>query len=282
MKQSLDPKHRLIPIISIKPVSRTGEKHRRPFAPDLLQRGSGVPTASYATMEPNLHARGLSIDLVALVASFTWDLDSASAAGHLEIVELLLHLRRASPVRCSFRALNAAAQNGFLFVVQTLHWSGIASCSTFAMNMAAANGHLEIVQFLHFHRPEGCTSYAMDAAAAKGHLDVVKFLHFHRTEGCTTAAMDLAAAQGHLQVVEFLHRYRFEGATVAAIDRAAQNGHLTVVKFFREVRQQGFTQLAIVWAGANGYMDVVRYLQPSRDRRNGLGGLLGVSRVLVC
>ncbi|KAF1782799.1 Ankyrin repeat-containing domain [Phytophthora cactorum] len=122
----------------------------------------------------NLHLHSLSIDLVALVASFAWDLDSASAAGHLEIVQLLLHLDRSSPVRCSFRALNAAAQNGFLYV------------------------------FLHFHRSEGCTSYAMDAAAAKGHLEVVKFLHFHRTEGCTTAAMDLAAAQGHLQVVDLL------------------------------------------------------------------------------
>ncbi|KAG7382432.1 hypothetical protein PHYPSEUDO_004863 [Phytophthora pseudosyringae] len=246
---------------------------------DLLPRHKSLGAAMGP---PNLHLRGLSVDVVALVASFAWDLDSASAAGHLEVVQLLLHLRRSSPVRCSFRALNAAAQNGFLAVVRALHESGIASGSTFAMNMAAANGHLAMVQFLHFHRPEGCTSYAMDAAAAKGHLDIVKFLHFHRTEGCTTAAMDLGAARGHLHVVEFLHRYRTEGATVAAIDRAAQNGHLRVVQFCREARPEGFTHLAIRWASANGHTDVVRYLQPSRGRRSALGALLQDGRLLVC
>jgi heme/copper-type cytochrome/quinol oxidase subunit 4 len=230
----------------------------------------------------SLHLRGLSTDLVALVASFAYDLDSAAAAGHLEVVRLLLRLRRASPVRCSFRALNAAAAGGFLAVVQALHASGVASCSTFAMNMAAAHGHLHVVRFLHLHRSEGCTSYAMDAAAAKGHLDVVRFLHFHRTERCTTAALDLAAAQGHLQVVLFLHRHRTEGGTVPPIDRAAQNGHLRVVQFCREARPEGFTQLAILWASANGHMDVVRYLQPSRGRRSALGTLLGDGRLLVC
>ncbi|RLN56632.1 hypothetical protein BBJ28_00024638, partial [Nothophytophthora sp. Chile5] len=179
--------------------------------------------------------RALHVDLVALVASFAWDLDAAAASGLLDVVKLLL---RSSHVACSFRALNAAARHGHLEVVRVLHGSALVSCSAFAMNMAAANGHLDVVQFLHEHRSEGCTSYAMDAAAARGHFEVVQFLHFNRREGCTTAAMDLAAAQGHLEVVEFLHRHRTEGATVAAIDRAAQNGHLRVVQFCREMRHE--------------------------------------------
>jgi hypothetical protein len=40
-----------------------------------------------------------------------------------------------------------------------------------AMNGAACNGHLDVVQFLHEHRKEGCTIIAMNYAARNGHLD---------------------------------------------------------------------------------------------------------------
>ncbi|EGZ14839.1 hypothetical protein PHYSODRAFT_509529, partial [Phytophthora sojae] len=55
-----------------------------------------------------------------------------------------------------------------------------------AMDLAAKNGHLEMVEWLGTHRYEGCTVAAMDAAAGRGHLEVVKWLHRHRSEGCTT------------------------------------------------------------------------------------------------
>ena len=45
-----------------------------------------------------------------------------------------------------------------------------------AMNWAAENGHLDIVQWLHTNRNEGCTKYAMDVALSNGHLDVLQWL----------------------------------------------------------------------------------------------------------
>ena len=43
-----------------------------------------------------------------------------------------------------------------------------------AMDWAAENGHMHVVQWLHENRKEGCTTDAMDYAARNGHLDVVK------------------------------------------------------------------------------------------------------------
>ncbi|GLE09006.1 hypothetical protein PINS_up020481 [Pythium insidiosum] len=59
------------------------------------------------------------------------------------------------------------------------------ACTTKAMDQAAANGHLAVVEYLHANRMEGCTTAAMDYAALRNHLDIVRFLHANRSEGCT-------------------------------------------------------------------------------------------------
>ena len=74
-----------------------------------------------------------------------------------------------------------------------------AKCSTNAMDSAARDGHIEVVQWLHENRSEGCTTYAMDLAASNGHLEVVKWLHENRFEGCLTEAIDYAALFGSEQ-----------------------------------------------------------------------------------
>ena len=45
-----------------------------------------------------------------------------------------------------------------------------------AMNWAAENGHLPVVQWLHANRQEGCTTLAINWAAKNGHLDIVQWL----------------------------------------------------------------------------------------------------------
>jgi len=56
--------------------------------------------------------------------------------------------------------------------------------TTAAMDGAAANGHLNVVQWLQQNRTEGCTEAAMDGAASNGFLEAVQWLHENRTEGC--------------------------------------------------------------------------------------------------
>lgn len=84
-------------------------------------------------------------------------------------------------------------------------------CTREAMDGAAANGHLDVVQWLHENRQEGCSIRAMNHAALNGHLEVVKWLHEVRRGSCTNSAMDNAAKNGHLEMVKFLHFNRKEG-----------------------------------------------------------------------
>ncbi|KDO28659.1 hypothetical protein SPRG_06514 [Saprolegnia parasitica CBS 223.65] len=100
--------------------------------------------------------------------------------------------------------LDDIAGRGFLPLVRTLHERG-CSCSERAMDYAAANGHLEVVQFLHFNRTEGCTTYALDRAIYNGHFDVVCFLIEHRMEGASPNILDRAAADSRIDIDQYLH-----------------------------------------------------------------------------
>lgn len=138
--------------------------------------------------------------------------------------------------------VNWAAENGFIAVLEYLSYT----CQEFtvtAMDLAAANGHLHVVQWLHENRSEGCTTAAMDGAAEAGHLEVVEWLHENRSEGCTTAAMDGAAEAGHLLVVQWLDEYRREGCSFNAFECAAIWGHLRVIDWLFEHRPEGFRNL---------------------------------------
>ncbi|KDO19145.1 hypothetical protein SPRG_15712 [Saprolegnia parasitica CBS 223.65] len=68
-----------------------------------------------------------------------------------------------------------------LSLVKRLHARpAIGICSQLAMDTAAANGDLEIVQFLHQHRSEGCSRLAFKRA--KKHKAVLAFLKKNRPQ----------------------------------------------------------------------------------------------------
>ncbi|TMW58636.1 hypothetical protein Poli38472_010195 [Pythium oligandrum] len=117
-----------------------------------------------------------------------------------------------------------------------------ATVSIHAMDEAAVNGHLQVVEYLHEASSEGCTTRAMGEAAGNGNLHVVKWLHEHRTEGCTTQAMRNAAENGHFEILQFVHECRTEGCTIEAIESAARSGHLEIVQFLHEVCGLRITQ----------------------------------------
>ncbi|KAL2914764.1 hypothetical protein HK105_205695 [Polyrhizophydium stewartii] len=182
-----------------------------------------------------------------------------------------------------------AAAAGWRDLVERLHkMDPAADWMAGALDRAAAEGHLAVVEFLHANRPEGCTQEAMDEAAVGGHLDVVMFLDRHRREGCTTAAMDGAAANGHLAIVKYLHEFRAEGCTTEAMDGAATNGQLAMVRWLHAHRAEGCTTKAVDGAAANGHLDVVQWLLNHRAEggtQNGMdgavvGGHVEVAQVL--
>uniref|UniRef100_A0AAV1UXA2 Ankyrin repeat protein n=1 Tax=Peronospora matthiolae TaxID=2874970 RepID=A0AAV1UXA2_9STRA len=188
-------------------------------------------------------------------------MDGAAANGHLAVVQYL-HDQRA--VGCTVKAMDSAARNGYLEVVRFLHTRRTEGCTVAAMNGAARNGHLDVVQFLHGHRSEGCSTAAMDGAAAGGFLSIMQFLHENRSEGCTTKAMDGAAQSGHLEVVRYLHTQRKDGCTTDAMDGAALVGNLPIIIFLHNNRKEGCTTKAVDGAAWRGHLDVVKFLVINR------------------
>ncbi|RHY16336.1 hypothetical protein DYB36_006238 [Aphanomyces astaci] len=162
---------------------------------------------------------------------------------------------------------NKYAENGDLeYLVEN---SDNLNFSTGAMDLAAANGHLDVVQWLHVHRSEGCTTKAFDGACANGRIAVVTWLHLNRMEGGTSEAMDGAASNGHLDVVKFLHKHRHdkERCTPAALDHAAGHGHLAVVVWLHFNRSEGCTTLAMDKAALNGHVEILNFLLEHRKER---------------
>ncbi|KAF4129994.1 Ankyrin repeats domain-containing protein [Phytophthora infestans] len=160
----------------------------------------------------------------------------------------------------SQQAMDVAAGNGSVEMLQWLLSKHPSKVTEDAMNRAACGGHLEMVQWLHRNRSEGCTEKAMDGAASKGHFDVVKWLHAHRSEGCTSAAMDEAAGNGHLEVVQWLHANRNEGCTIKAMDGAARCGHLNVIKWLHANRSEGCSAKAVRTAVDEGHLATLHWL----------------------
>lgn len=188
-------------------------------------------------------------------------IQSAAAAGHLEIVK---RLHEQWQGLSSATVMDYAAQNGQLDVVAWLHEHRTEGCTTQAMDKAALYGHLDVIKWLHHNRSEGCTTRAMDDAAAKGHLEIVQWLDANRSEGCTTWAMNAAAASNQLGVVRWLHTNRHEGCTTWAMDDTAANGHLAVVQWLHEHRTEGCTTRAMDIAASNGHLEVVQWLHAHR------------------
>ena len=125
------------------------------------------------------------------------------------------------------RVVDYASCYGNLEIVKYLTAIG-ASCSTSAMDWAARNGYLDIVQWLHFNRSEGCTTSAMDFAAEFGHIDIVQWLHFNRSEGCSANALRSAALNGHINVVKYLYENSLVTdchSYISALELAKRCGH---------------------------------------------------------
>jgi hypothetical protein len=140
-----------------------------------------------------------------------------AATGNLNKVVSHPYYRRANTQALMTAAIDAAAINNHIEVVRNLYHCG-AECSIDAINGAAENGHLEMVEWIHTFLNADCTTLAMDSAAANGHLGVVVWLHENRNEGCTQQAMNKALLNNHYDVVLWLLKNRTE----CKVDEAIQ------------------------------------------------------------
>ncbi|RLN96572.1 hypothetical protein BBJ28_00014365 [Nothophytophthora sp. Chile5] len=228
------------------------------------------------------------------VINYTSAMDAAASKGYLDIVRFLhekaalrqgeeesmgvppsgdkqkkLGKRKRRP-SCSKMAMDHAAWNNRMEVVQWLHTNRTEGCTKNALVFSATNGHLEMVQWLLENTRAFCTPAVMDGAAQNGHLAVVQWLHENRTEGCTTRAMDGAARCGHLEVVQWLHVNRSEGCTASAMDLAAANGHFEILLFLHSQRSVGCNEYAFRNTKINRQAHILAWLKQHYLDSNGL------------
>ena len=145
--------------------------------------------------------------------------ESAILGGHLHIVKWLHEEKGITNAVAGY--IDAARRDQLDMLKYLFEKEVIATPYLFPISAAAEAGFLEVVQWLHLHTKTECTERAMDAAAGQGHLHIVQWLHENRTEGCTRRAMDRAASNGHLDVVMWLYENRTEGCSRKTIEGAA-------------------------------------------------------------
>lgn len=80
------------------------------------------------------------------------------------------------------------------------HYATSEGCTTEAMDVAAGNNYLDIVQWLHANHTQGCTTEAMDQAAANGHFEMVQSLRANRPQSHSVDAIDKAAEGGDSRI----------------------------------------------------------------------------------
>ena len=98
--------------------------------------------------------------------------------------------------------INMAVKSGNLESVVFLHELNLENSATKrAIDDAANNGYLDIVKFLIENRDEGCSFDAIDRSCLYNHLDVVKYFTEYTNVECSTKAMNWAAT-----VFSFLFR----------------------------------------------------------------------------
>ncbi|OWZ04601.1 hypothetical protein PHMEG_00023469 [Phytophthora megakarya] len=112
-----------------------------------------------------------------LKKDFKRALEEVVVHGNLEVVKWLHVIATTTNW---YRAISNASQK--------------TKCTIAAMNGAAANGHLSVVEWLHDSIRQAYTTEAMDGAARNGHLDVVRWLHENCTEDCSEKAILRAAS----------------------------------------------------------------------------------------
>lgn len=201
-------------------------------------------------------------------------MDNAAADGYLHIVKWL-HTNRSEG--CTTKAMDKAAASGRLDMVKWLHANRSEGCTTGAMDRAAYNEHFHIVEWLHQNRSEGFTTSAIDTLVRrcirkqvgspdeKKRVEIIRFLLSHRSEGCSDHAMDIAAANGNLPMLQLLHESSTAGCTVDAMDKAAAHGWLDIVKWLHSNRSEGCTTAAMDGAAASGHLKVVKWLHSNRS-----------------
>lgn len=147
---------------------------------------------------------------------------------------------------------------------------GASMITEAAMDGAAANDHLDVLEYLHANSTKGCTGAAIVRAATNGQEEVVRWLLEHRATECLSRDTTSGTSGGSRA-----SSTRLRTSIVAAMEGAAKNGHMAVVRLLHD-RWVGSPsssadsadtgdlvlslRSALVAAAANGHLDTMKWL----------------------
>ena len=158
-------------------------------------------------------------------------------------------------------------------VVAYLSENRFEGCTTEAMDLAASNGHVHVLQYLHTHRTESYTEKAFDQAAGNGHVGVMEWLvntyHHDSIVKHSSRALDLAATNGRLDVLLWIHTHLIHHPTHpmtelkptrTAFDQSAGNGYLDILKHLVATYDDLISITSVELAARNGHVVALQWL----------------------
>ncbi|OQR90246.1 hypothetical protein THRCLA_09398 [Thraustotheca clavata] len=195
----------------------------------------------------------------------------------LDKTKVFVYKKHFSNKVCCGHAVDGAASNGHIEIVQILH----DFPATKAVDMAARNGHLELIKYLQTHRNEGCTEKAYRSATRTNRFDILKYLLANNCCRIKIFFEDLcldASGCNNIDMLEFcmdqLHTELTQYSKKLMLQKAAMLGQLETVKWLHEVKGFEWTSTMLQEVKCRGHNAVVRYLNAAGYCENNYDSLL--------
>ncbi|EGG15191.1 hypothetical protein DFA_10017 [Cavenderia fasciculata] len=194
-------------------------------------------------------------------------LDNVAASGRLDIFKYLEH-RYKDTIVCSTQAIDGAALNGHVEMIDYLYKNRQEQCTVAAIENACRNGHLKVLEYLRNHHPiwQFCSFNSWLLAAGGGHTNVLEFHKLYTNNNNNNYDINTgilsACAGGHLDTVVYLcgQGNHHDQRVGDQINLVAQVGNLELFKYIVETYQTVPTARAIEFAAQFGHLDIISYI----------------------
>ncbi|KAJ3110468.1 hypothetical protein HDU96_006599 [Phlyctochytrium bullatum] len=220
--------------------------------------------------------------------------DEAAAGGHLAVLQFLYRCGRYGG--CSARAVDKAAEGGYLDVIKWLRTVRNAGCTGDALFYAARGGNLEVVEYLQKEMEQEPSSSSYYDTHAGGYLEVefrvLRLLHEEFGWPLTSDLLKHVVTTGQpedfcycvkriphlvagdvrnlfktpknwLRMLKSLHDFHGDNKEIwvdSNWDELANHGHADMLEFLYEHRREGCTKNGLESAAQRGHVHVVELL----------------------
>eukprot|EP01132_Coremiostelium_polycephalum_P000030 gene30-43_t len=184
-------------------------------------------------------------------------LNQAAKNGHLSIIESFIDKVTQPAID---NAISTAAKHGYEQIVMYLVDKATKQGKNEALKEGAIKGNQSMVAFLLSHGAKK-VDLACSAAAANGHQHLVAYLIDQVTQPGRDMALRNAVEKGHFEIVCYLIDQKAQNDDIRhTLWYAASNGHLPIVTYFSKLATPLDIQEAFIAAAMNGHFNIIMQL----------------------